>query len=117
MKEKPIPKGRIPKGLSIRDRMERKLLTKRGRELYSYRSKTVEPVFGQIKSARGCDSFMRRGKEACDSEWKLMAATSNLLKLWRSGKKRLGKMIGNAVFVPPISSEMLTWPTQEALSL
>ncbi|MDI6817004.1 MAG: transposase, partial [Actinomycetota bacterium] len=44
---------------------------------------TVEPVFGQIKDARGCDGFMRRGKDASDSEWKLMSLTHNLLKLWR----------------------------------
>jgi len=46
----------------------------------------VEPVFGQIKDARGFDKFMRRGIEACQSEWSLICATHNLLKLWRSGK-------------------------------
>lgn len=86
LREQPCPKGRIPKRLSRRDRMERKLLTKRGRRLYRKRGQTVEPVFGQIKSARGCDRFMRRGKEACASEWKMLCATHNLLKLWRSGK-------------------------------
>ncbi len=45
-----------------------------------------EPVFGQIKDARGFDRFMRRGIEACRSEWSLICATHNLLKLWRSGK-------------------------------
>jgi hypothetical protein len=66
--------------------MERVLLTKRGRCLYKKRGQTVEPVFGQIKSARGCDGFMRRGKAACDREWKLLSATHNLLKLCRNGK-------------------------------
>jgi hypothetical protein len=56
------------------------------RRLYKKRGQTVEPVFGQIKSARGCDGFMRRGTVACDSEWKLLCATHNLLKLWRRGK-------------------------------
>jgi len=65
--------------------MERTLLTKRGRRLYKKRGQTVEPVFGQIKSARGCDRFMRRGKAACDSEWNLLCATHNLVKLWRHG--------------------------------
>jgi hypothetical protein len=66
--------------------MERKLLTERGRKLYKLRGQTVEPVFGQIKDARGIDKFMRRGIEACQSEWSLICATHNVLKLWRSGK-------------------------------
>ena len=66
--------------------MERKLLTDRGRRLYKIRGQTVEPVFGQIKDVRGFDRFMRRGFEACRSEWSLICATHNLLKLWRSGK-------------------------------
>jgi len=86
LREQPPPRGRCPKGLTARDRMERTLLTKRGRRLYKKRGQTVEPVFGQIKSVRGCDGFMRRGKAACDSEWKVLCATHNLLKLWRSGK-------------------------------
>ena len=48
--------------------------------------RTVEPVFGQIKDVRGFDRFMRRGIEACRSEWSLICATHNLLKLWRSSK-------------------------------
>jgi len=81
--EEPAPRGRIPKGLTARERMERKLRTKRGKFLYKKRSPMVEPPFGHIKAARGCDVFMRRGGEACDSEWKLVCATGNLLKLWR----------------------------------
>ena len=86
LREQPPPRGRCPKGLTARDRMERTLLTKRGRRLYKKRGQTVEPVFGQIKSARGCDGFMRRGTAACASEWKLLCATHNLLKLWRNEK-------------------------------
>ncbi len=86
LREQPPPRGRCQKGLTARDRMERTLLTTRGRRLYKKRGQTVEPVFGQIKSTRGCDRFMRRGKAACDSEWKVLCATHNLLKLWRSGK-------------------------------
>ena len=48
-KPPPAPRGRIPKGLSARDRMRRKLQTKRGRQRYALRMATVEPVFGQIK--------------------------------------------------------------------
>jgi len=84
--EQPPPESLIPEGLSATELMERKLLTERGRELYKLRSQTVEPVFGQIKDVRGFDRFMRRGFEACRSEWSLICATHNLLKLWRSGK-------------------------------
>ena len=45
----PAPRGRIPSQLSPRDRMRRKLQTKRGRQRYALRMQTVEPVFGQIK--------------------------------------------------------------------
>jgi transposase len=79
------PRGRIPKNLTLRQRMERKLLTKRGRALYKKRGQTVEAVFGQIKDNRGIRHYMRRGLEACSQEWKLICATHNLLKLWRSG--------------------------------
>ena len=78
------PRGRIPSGATAKERMDRKLLTKRGREIYKKRSQTVEPVFGQIKSRAAV--FMRRGFAACRSEWSLLCATHNLLKLWRNGK-------------------------------
>ena len=83
MRERPPPRGRIPKELSLRERMERKLLTKGGRALYKLRSQTVEPVFGQVKACRGCDRFMQRGKKYARSEWRLLCATHNLLKLYR----------------------------------
>lgn len=89
LRETDPPRGRIPEKLSLRERMERKLLTKRGRALYKKRGQTVEPVFGQIKTCRGLQKFMRRGFEACAQEWKLICATHNLLKLWRSGKMAL----------------------------
>lgn len=80
------PQEGLPDGLSPTELMERKLLTERGRELYRIRGQTVEPVFGQIKDVRGFERFMRRGIEACRSEWSLICATHNLLKLWRSGR-------------------------------
>jgi transposase len=83
LREKPAPRGRMPDSLSPRDRMERKLLTKRGRQTYSIRGKTVEPAIGQVKHVTGLTQFMRRGKAACNSELKLTAAAHNLLKLWR----------------------------------
>jgi hypothetical protein len=86
MREEPRPRGRIPKRLTATERMERKLRTKRGASLYRKRAQTVEPVFGQIKDARGLDRFCRRGEMACQSEWAVICATHNLLKLFRSGK-------------------------------
>lgn len=60
-----------------------KLATPRGRRLYRKRAASIEPVFAQTKHNRGFRSFSRRGLGAADSEWKLIAATHNLLKLWR----------------------------------
>jgi len=53
----------------------------RGRKLYAQRKITIEPVFGQIKYNRRIDRFMRRGRAAAQSEWRLVTATHNLLKL------------------------------------
>lgn len=86
LRESEPPRGRIPENLTLRERMERKLLTKRGRALYKKRGQIVEPIFGQIKTCRGIQKFIRRGFVACAQEWKLICATHNLLKLWRSGK-------------------------------
>jgi transposase len=85
LRERGCPRGRIPKGLSPRDRMERKLLTKRGRTLYKMRGILVEPVLGQMKEGQGFRRFMRRGLLAARSEASLVATSHNLLKLWRSG--------------------------------
>ncbi|MGB2823970.1 MAG: transposase, partial [Phycisphaerae bacterium] len=86
LKDAPPPRGRIPDDLSPMERMDRKLLTKRGRALYRLRSQTVEPVFGQIKGVRGIDRFLLRGLDGASGEWKLACGTHNLLKLWRSGR-------------------------------
>jgi hypothetical protein len=86
MRELPTPRGRMPKGMTSRERMERKLMTHRGRKLYKLRSCAVEPVYGQVKYDRGCDKFQRRGVKAGRSEWKLICGAHNLLKLWRSGR-------------------------------
>ena len=100
MREQGAPRGRIPKHLSPRDRMERKLLTKRGSSLYKLRCQMVEPVFGQIKSRVG-DTFMRRGLEAVQSEWRLICATHNLLKLFRSKVSKFASKIGSAIVTAP----------------
>ena len=90
LREKGCPRGRIPKGLSLRDRMERKLLTKRGRALYKLRGVLVEPVLGQVKEGQGFRRFMRRGLDAAQGEWSLVGMTHNLFKLWRSGQAPWG---------------------------
>jgi hypothetical protein len=63
------------------ERMREKLTSERGRRLYAQRKITVEPVYGQIKHNRHIDRFMRRGRAAAQSEWRLVTATHNLLKL------------------------------------
>jgi transposase len=77
------PRGRIPKGLGLRDRMRRKLQTERGRAIYARRKETVEPVFGQIKQARGFRQFLLRGLTQVQGEWVLICTGHNLLKLWK----------------------------------
>jgi transposase len=63
------------------ERMRRKLTSERGRKLYAQRKISVEPVYGQIKYNRHIDRFMRRGRAAAQSEWRLVTATHNMLKL------------------------------------
>jgi transposase len=63
------------------ERIDRLLATDEGKELYGRRKTIIEPVFAQIKHLRGLRRLSRRGLGACKAEWKLMAATHNLLKL------------------------------------
>jgi len=56
-------------------------MTAEGKELYKLRKQTVEPVFGQIKGARGFRQFLRRGQAAVRAEWALLCTVHNLLKL------------------------------------
>jgi hypothetical protein len=63
--------------------MRRVIASECGGALYSQRQWMVEPVFGQIKANRGIERFKRRGLAAARSEWRLVAATHNLLKLHR----------------------------------
>jgi transposase len=81
----PRVRGRIPIDMTPKDRMRRKLCTKRGQEIYSRRKSTVEPVFGQIKQARGLRQFLLRGYENVSAEWQIWCVTHNLLKMYRHG--------------------------------
>lgn len=78
----PAPRGRIPKDLSVVDRMRRKLRTKKGKERYGLRKELPEPVFGQIKQGRGFRQFLLRGEDKTGGEWKIICAGHNLLKLF-----------------------------------
>jgi hypothetical protein len=78
------PRGRIPKNATVRERMRRKLKTKRGRARYKLRQTTVEPVFGQIKQGWGLRQFLLRGVEKVRSSWRFDCAVHNLIKLFRA---------------------------------
>ncbi len=65
------------------DFMRRVLKDGAGADLYSRRQAMVEPVFADIKQNRRAGRFKRRGRAAVRSEWRLIAATHNLLKLHR----------------------------------
>src|ERR1700680_4749274 len=77
----PCKRGPLPKGATRVDRMKRKLQTKVGKAVYAARKCVVEPVFGQIKQARGFRQFLLRGKEKVKGEWALLCLTHNLLRL------------------------------------
>ena len=81
-REKPCPRGPLAKGATRVDRMRRKLQTKKGAAIYSIRKTVVEPVFGQIKEARGFRRFLLRGLKKVQGEWALICLTHNILKLY-----------------------------------
>jgi hypothetical protein len=63
--------------------MLRKLRTKRGKARYGLRKEVAEPVFGQIKWARGFRQFLLRGLGKVRDEWRIISLTHNVLKLHR----------------------------------
>lgn len=77
------PRGRPPKDLTTKEKMARKLRTKKGRAEYARRKAIVEPPFGQIKHCRNFRQFLLRGLPQMQREWKLVCLTHNLLKLFR----------------------------------
>ncbi len=81
----PSTTGPPPPGASVTEQMRHKLRTAEGQAVYKLRKAVVEPVFGQIKEARGFRRFRLRGLAKVQGEWKLICATHNLLKLFRSG--------------------------------
>jgi transposase len=77
--------GDAPAGATVHEQMRHKLRTEAGRAVYKMRKAIVEPVFGQIKERRGFRRFSLRGKQNVGSEWRLVCAVGNLLKLFGSG--------------------------------
>ena len=71
---------------TAQERMAAKVRTPEGKALYARRKVIVEPVFGQIKEARGFRRFLLRGLENIRGEWRLVCLTHNLLKIWRYGR-------------------------------
>lgn len=78
----PCPRGPLPQGATRVEKMKRKLKTKVGKAIYAARKCVVEPVFGQIKQARGFRQFLLRGKEKVKGEWALVCLTHNILRLY-----------------------------------
>jgi transposase len=78
----PCKRGPLPKGATRVDRMRRKLQTKVGKAVYAARKCVVEPVFGQIKQARGFRQFVLRGIRKVKGEWALVCLTHNILRLY-----------------------------------
>ena len=73
---------------TVQERMAVKIRTPAGKALYASRTVIVEPVFGQIKEARGFRRFLLRGLATIRGEGRLVCLTHNLLKIWRYGRVR-----------------------------
>ncbi len=86
--------GPAPEGASALEAMEHRLRTEEGAAAYGRRSCTVEPIFGQTKENRGIRRFMRRGLAAAESEWALVCATGNILKLYSHAQ---GRSLGTTI--------------------
>jgi transposase len=78
-----VEPGPLPARATAKEEMRAKLQTARGRAVYGLRKGVVEPVFGQIKGARGFRRFSLRGLKRVKAEWRLVCLTHNLLKVWR----------------------------------
>jgi transposase len=77
------PRRQAPRQGPEADRINKILATAAGKRLYRRRAELVEPVFAHTKHTRAITRFSRRGHTAVRAEWRLIAATHNLLKLFR----------------------------------
>ncbi|MCZ7577843.1 MAG: IS1182 family transposase [Dehalococcoidia bacterium] len=82
----PAPKRATNRG-PYRNQMRERLASPEGKALYKLRKQTVEPVFGQIKGARGFRQFLRRGLTAVEAEWSLVCMAHNVLKLHQASQQ------------------------------
>jgi transposase len=73
--------GPIPEDLDPVLRMEIKLRTEAGHQIYKQRGQTIEPTFGQTK--HGLAGLPRRGIDAARADWLMICLAHNLKKLWR----------------------------------
>ena len=83
------PTGRIPKNLSGKDRMRRRLATQHGKRRYLERQASVEPVFGATKQARGLRQFLHRGLDVNHHLFRFDMAAHNALKIIQRLASRL----------------------------
>jgi hypothetical protein len=93
-------------------RMRQVLATEQGKARYALRQSTVEPVFGQIKEARGIRRFRLRGLLKTNSEWKLICATHNLLKLFRHRTTLVLRLTHLAGSIPSALRLLLSVPNR-----
>jgi len=76
-------RGERPDHVRVRIAMNARLADEQVAARYAKRKQTIEPVFGNIKENQGYRRFHRRGLGAVTSEWRLICAAHNLLKLNR----------------------------------
>lgn len=71
------------------DAMKQKIDTAAARLIYSLRMGIVEPVFGNLRWAKGLDHFTLRGKVKVTIQWMLYAIVHNIGKIFRYGQEKL----------------------------
>jgi hypothetical protein len=93
------PRGRIPKSATPKDRMRRKLRTKRGRARYKLRQTSAEPVFGHIKETMAFRQVPLRGQAKARSMWLFQCAAHNVMKLYRASRRspRAARRVARAI--------------------
>ncbi len=101
----PAPRGPLAKNATAKQRMARKLKTKKGRAIYARRKTIVEPVFGQIDTVQDGRQLLLRGQRAARAQWRFHCAIHNLLKLHRAGGLALIDQAPGARKRPDASAE------------
>jgi hypothetical protein len=93
-----------PSPQSIKEKMLARVASPDGKALYAIRGRSVEPVFGQLKEARGVRRFLHRGLTMCAAEWRLVAAAHNLRKAWAGTSPPAWRFVSMHGPWPPRSS-------------